>query len=166
MPSKYVCPICDSSKIGREEAEKEYYCDDCCSFFEEPKLITTDKEKGEDSKMGNRYKSDLDVERIKALSVDKTVPEIAAETGYKITSIRSVLGRLGLKAKVTHTRNARKSSKKVVIPKVKADRPVNLQLLQPGISLKDITLLDIAIEERNKCQERVFTLNKVIEILQ
>lgn len=162
MPSKYVCPICDSSKIGREEAEKEYCCDDCCSFFEEPKLITTNKEKGEDNEMGNRYKLDIDRNKIRDLvALNKTIPEIAAETGYKPSSIRSALQAMGLKAKRApmgkNAHRPRKSSSKVITPEIK--KPVSPK------DLADITLLDVLIAARNMHQAEVFKLNQAIEIL-
>jgi hypothetical protein len=116
--------------------------------------------------MGNRYKLDIAREKIKILAPDKTVPEIAAETGYKIPSILSALHAMGIKAKLGYHRKSKKPSTPVAKQEVKAVRPADVRVWKlSDKGLEDITLLDIAIAERNKCQERVFTLNKVIEIL-
>ncbi len=160
MPAKYICPKCRSGNIGKQEEDKEYFCDDCCSFFEEPELLTTDKKKGEDRNMGNRYKTDLDREKIRALAADKTVPEIAAATGWKISSIRSAMHAMGIKAKVSYSRRPRKLKSGEIQSK---DKIVNIKTVSK--SLENITVLDALIAERNQCQDYVFKLNKAIEIL-
>jgi len=155
MSTQYVCPHCGSRKIGKEqENDDEYYCDDCCEFFAEPKLVTNEKPK-EVEKMGNRYTTDIDREKIKVLAVDFTVPEISEATGYKINSIRAALRAMGIKAKAGKMGHPRKPSNHIAKPEIK--KPLTLNKL-------DATTESV-IALRNKYQEVVFTLNKVIELL-
>jgi beta-lactam-binding protein with PASTA domain len=169
MPEQYVCPHCGSSKIGKEsEDDEDYFCNACFEFFPEPFLIgekiiseikvdnkiIAGKIKKEAMDMGNRYKLDIDREKIRVLASDKTIPEISEATGYKVSSIRSACRAMGIKPKIAHHYKPRKSSNNVE----KHPSP-------PSKSVSDVTVLDMAIAERDQCQERVFVLNKVIELL-
>jgi hypothetical protein len=159
MAVQYVCPHCGSKKISKQEGDDEYCCDDCLEFFKEPKIVgekVLNKKRSE--QMGNRYKSDLDREKIRVLAVDKTVPEISEATGYKINSIRSALLAMGIKAKNAYTHKPRKSSN---IEK----QTIKKQNCSHQKPLSDITALDMLIAERNMHQDKVFQLNKAIEIL-
>lgn len=168
MAIQLVCPYCGSKKIGKEqEDDEDYCCEDCLEFFSEPKTITDEKpkEKGEDEKMGNRFKQDLDHEKIKTLIAEgKSVPEIVAETGYKLPSVRTVLKRLGLKS--SKDGRGRKLGSVNKSSEFRAANYVEKSAkLKKEAIVADISIVDQLMAERNRLQDKVFKINQAIELL-
>lgn len=171
MPNQYVCPVCGSSKIGKEEREKEYYCDACCSFFEEPKLIITDNEKGENTMPRKTIDKEL---LTKLIDENKSMPEILKETGYNRYGVASAMKRMGIKCKVHAARggyrkkNLVKEFEETNTSRIAKNSKTKSSIIEPKVAramLADVTALDMCIAERNMYQEKVFQLNKAIEIL-
>jgi hypothetical protein len=118
----------------------------------------------EDEEMGNRYKCDLDRDKIKKLIAEnKSVPEIVAETGYKLNSLRTVLRTLGLKSTVDG--RGRKLGSVNKIKNASASNNVEKPEIKIQKTLSNITAVDMLIAERNDLQARVFKINQAIELL-
>jgi transposase-like protein len=156
MPLASVCPFCGSRKIGKEESDSDYFCDDCLEFFEEPKEVSSENS---EKKEGMPMAGKVDKEKVKELiKAGKTDTEIAKEIGVTPSAIYQ------------HRVNYKKSSQpkeknaEAKPKKIKTSSPPPLTVNQPK-SISDITIMDMLIAERNQCQNRVFALNKAIELL-
>jgi hypothetical protein len=164
--------------MGYEDGQ--YLCIAGHRFYPERVKPIIYKKIMEDEEMGNRYKCDLDRDKIKKLIAEnKSVPEIVAITGYKINSVRTVLKTLGLKS--SKDGRGRKlgsvnkikptgASNNVEKPEIKIqNKKLRVLRFPPGLgspkTLSDITSVDILIAERNDLQARVFKINQAIELL-
>lgn len=114
----------------------------------------------------------LDKERIKQLNAEgRTTTEIAAVLNAKFGTVYAAQVAMGLTVNKETRRHPRKkavSEEKSVIP-VKEDMPVVSENIIPRPArvqlYEKLSLLDHAMQERNVLQQRIFALNKVIELL-
>jgi len=156
------CPTCNGSIMGYEDGQ--YLCIAGHRFYPERVKPIIYKKIMEDEEMGNRYKCDLDRDKIKKLIAEnKSVPEIVAETGYKLNSLRTVLRTLGLKSTVDG--RGRKLGSVNKIKNASASNNVEKPEIKIQKTLSNITAVDMLIAERNDLQARVFKINQAIELL-
>jgi transcription initiation factor TFIIIB Brf1 subunit/transcription initiation factor TFIIB len=145
----YSCPKCNCSIIYWDAEIGKCACQKCGTRFPARIKDTLPEEEKEMA---------LDKEKLKELYyLGKSDKDIATALNAKPGTVWAARKAMGLSANLTHKRSPKPKQEKTVDRKAPAKTDF--------IATSNVSALDMLINERNYLQERVFNLNKAIEIL-